>query len=140
MLSVVAPLMASVAIAAPVSVGRISCMYCLSLHPIRSGGAWIEFGGPREEELAKIAEDGSVTAVRLPPRLREEYPQVMALRDGWIVVTNRYWPGGQRETDRCLPINGGVPEQEKNCGVLVVAQYSPSGHWTPVSPDSPPSA
>jgi hypothetical protein len=39
---------------------------------------------------------------------------------------------GASEEGRCATLGYGLPEQQKNCGVLGVAQYSPGGRWTRV--------
>jgi hypothetical protein len=122
---------ASAVFAVPVTVGRSSGEERFSAQPDPMGGGWVQFASPKGMQLARIDEQGALTRVALPAELRGEDLELMALQDGWTVATNRYWPGGRREEERCSPGGyEGVPEQEKNCGVIVVAQYSPSGHWT----------
>lgn len=132
MLALTAALVASAAFAAPSMVGQTSSGKGFSVKPDPVGGGWVQFVTPAGVELTRINEDGVATPVALPPKLRGEDLELMPLQDGWVVATDRYWPGGKREEGRCSTPAYGVPEQEKNCGVLVVAQYSPGGRWTRV--------
>jgi hypothetical protein len=133
---IAAALVASLALGAPVKIGqqRAPCPRCLGRRPVSviaapHNGTWVFFEGPRTDQLAKISEDGSVTPVSLPPKLRGRSLEVMPLSDGWTVATERVWPGGVKEEDRCAQ-NEDEPTRPPHCGALVVAQYSPTGHWT----------
>lgn len=131
-LALAVALVASAAFAAPSTVGQASSAEGLSVKPDPVGGGWVQFVTPAGVELTRINEYGSATPVALPPKLRGKDLELIPLQDGWVVATDRYWPRGKREEGRCSTPAYGVPEQEKNCGVLVVAQYSPGGLWTRV--------
>ena len=132
MLALATALMASAVFAAPITVGQASSGEGFAVEADPVGGGWVQFLTPAGVELERINEDGVATPVPLPPKLQGKDLELMALQDGWVVATDRYWPGGKREEARCSTPDYGVPEQEKNCGELVVAQYRPDGRWTPV--------
>lgn len=132
MLALTAALVAAVSFTSPASLGRTIRPEGFFAQPDLRGGGWVSFRGPTGPKLARIGEDGLVTPVALPPMLRGRDLEVLPLKGGWFVMTNRFWPGGQREESRCTTPPYGVAMQLTNCGVLVAAQYSPAGRWTRV--------
>src|SRR5664279_895635 len=135
MIALIASLAASLSFAAPVPVGPVTSK--------------LQLASPEGERLVRIREDGRVAAVELPPKLRGEGLQITPLRDGWTVGGDRYWPGGPHEEEACQPDSGSSASAssvrarsasakiarepgEPRCSELVVAQLSPSGHWSQV--------
>jgi hypothetical protein len=147
-MALVAALAASASFTAPVAVGPATSNPQLaspvSIQPDLRQGAWLQLTSPDGERLVRINEDGLVTAVELPLKLRGEGLQVTPLRDGWTVAVDRYWPGGLQEQLGCQPVGSGSSVSSltlrprariaaaTRCSELVVAQLSPSGRWTQV--------
>src|ERR1039458_4193198 len=148
MMAFAAALVASVSFTAPVAVGPAASSTqvarVLSMQPDPGEGAWLQIAGPEGERLVRINEDGRVTPVELPPKLRGEELEITSLRNGWTVAIDRYWPGGLQEQLACQPVGSGSSPSSltlrprariaagTRCSELVVAQLSPSGRWSRV--------
>jgi hypothetical protein len=112
----------------------------VSIQPDLREGAWLQLAGPDGERLVRIHENGRGTPVELPRQLRGEQLEITPLRDGWTVAVDRYWPGGSQEQLGCQPGSGSSSSSltrariasEAQCSELVVAQLSPTGHWSRV--------
>jgi hypothetical protein len=112
----------------------------ISIQPDLREGAWLQLAGPDGERLVRIHENGRSTPVELPRQLRGEQLEITPLRDGWTVAVDRYWPGGSQEQLGCQPGSGSSSSSltrariasEAQCSELVVAQLSPTGHWSRV--------
>ena len=98
MMALAAGLAAVAIFTAPVPVGPATSNPQLappvSIQPDLRQGAWLALVSPDGERLMRINEDGRVTAIELPLKLRGEGLQVTPLRDGQTVAIDRYWPGG----------------------------------------------
>jgi len=147
MMALTAALAATAAFTAPVPVGiatsspQFEGVLSIQADPVE--GAWIRFTSPEGERLARLHEGGRVTPIELPRKLRGERLEITPLASGWMVAVGRYWPGGPAEERACEPI-GGAPSsslvlrvragsaEEPRCSELVVAQLSPSSHWSHV--------
>ncbi|HEY4895387.1 MAG TPA: hypothetical protein VII01_04795 [Solirubrobacteraceae bacterium] len=153
MIALIASLAASLSFTAPLPVAPVTSKQQLAplvfMQPDVRQGAWLQFASPEGGRLVRIQEDGRVAAVELPPKLRGEGLQITPLRDGWTVAVDRYWPGGPHEEEACQPDSGSSASAssvrarsasakiarepgEPRCSELVVAQLSPSGHWSQV--------
>jgi hypothetical protein len=100
MMAFAAALAASVSFTAPVAVGPAASSTqvarVLSMQPDPGEGAWLQLAGPEGERLVRINEDGRVTPVELPPKLRGEELEITPLRNGWTVASTATGPGGFR--------------------------------------------
>lgn len=86
-------------------------------------GGWVVLDAPAE--LIRIDEHGAAGKIPVPAALQGPQFAFTPLKDGWGVATARVFPGGHTEEEACYP---GLPG---SCGVMVVAQLSPTGSWTP---------
>jgi hypothetical protein len=103
-----AALIAAASLSAPLAVGPAARLPSenfipLLVEPDPRAGAWLHFPAPDGERLLHMDEDGHVTSIGLPRKLRGEELAITGLRDGWTVATDRYWSGGRAQEERCQP-------------------------------------
>jgi hypothetical protein len=122
---------ASAVFGAPVLVGPVmrSSPEGLELIADPVAGAWLQYEGPNGAELRRITERGGVSVVPLPAALRHEELTFIPFRDGWAFAVARR-PLSRSQEAHC---EGPTEPVSGTCyGPLMVAERSPSGHWTKV--------